>query len=164
MQKPVKGLGVDYLVEIFFRDISVYPSSDMAQQAQLWLYDPMYITKEKLWHRYYNGVFVPLLLRIRAHLQLPPRLSDVQERKALAFPIGSRVMLKQRSVTSGPFTVVAFVEKKYRLQNPSTMALLDGFFKPAQLVMCAAEVAPEEVEEQEPSEDLDPDSAQDSEC
>ena len=55
-QKPIDGLGVDYIAQVNFRDISITPASPSAQQAQLWLYDPSFVSAREVWFKYFSQV------------------------------------------------------------------------------------------------------------
>ena len=64
--KPIASLGSQQIVKIKFRALSTYPGTGPDHQAQLWLYDPEFVTKEQIWTGYYTEIYVPFLRRLYA--------------------------------------------------------------------------------------------------
>jgi len=64
--KPIASLGSQQIVKIKFRALSTYPGTGPDHQAQLWLYDPEFVTKEQIWTDYYTEIYVPFLRRLYA--------------------------------------------------------------------------------------------------
>ena len=126
-QKPIAHLGVDYILKICFRDLSVYPGSTAEMQAQVWLYDPMYVTSLELWTENFVTMYGPWMKGRRDALMAEPRVFAAPPARAAAYPIGTKVLVKGQKKddgNQGPFTVVQIKHKVYTLQNPENMALL----------------------------------------
>jgi hypothetical protein len=171
-QKPIPGLGKEYIVVILFRNISIYPSSSPDQQAQLWLYDPALVPQVTLWTKYYMEIVVPYVRKIRAHLELAPALTQVEASKPSVFAIGSSVLVRPKGAQktcarekyAGPYIVVEVKKEVYTLQELKSVALLEDRVPASRLLLVTQEIGKpaqdlEDPELEESDEDQDTQSS-----